>query len=110
MGQAKIDALATEEYHPKYQTHADDSAVKEAVRVIVASERAKKLDELQTSRGIRTRIHELLQSRAKVPNLPLEGAKNATEMRAQLELHHDHQTAHFQALWQHADELARRAT
>lgn len=113
MNQLKVNIRAAEHYNPLYKQHADDPEVKAACLKIVGEENARRvalqLDEVQWKRGIRTRIHELLQSRTEVPDPAIVPSTKAHELLPQLEEHHNEQTAHFQALWQHADLLAEEA-
>ena len=109
MNQERVNKIAQTHYHPLYRQHAEREDVKQACIQIVAIEKARGLDKVQTLRGVRSRIHELLQSVAPVPDPPLPPTTNATEARKNLDDHHEQQTAHFQALWMHADALANDA-
>ena len=83
--------------------------IKAGVAQIVEEEKARGLDALQTSRGIRTRVSELLQAHIEVVDPKMIPTTNARQMREQVENHHNHQTAHFQAIWQVTDELVKEA-
>lgn len=109
MKQAIVDKLAIETYFPYYAEHVNDPEVKTAVMVIVNEEHARGLNLVQTSRGIRTRVSEYLQSRIPVVDPKMIPTAVARQMREQVESHHNHQTAHFQAIWQVTDELVRNA-
>ncbi len=109
MNQARVNQLAAEVYGPKHKPVAEDPKVAKAVAKIVAEEKSKGWDDLQTTRSIRTRVSELLQAAIPVVDPKLEPSSSAAEMRAQLDDHHYHQTAHFQAIWGHVDALAAKA-
>jgi hypothetical protein len=109
MKQAVVNELATKQYYPYYKEHRSNPSIKQAVAAIVTEERAKHDDPLILSRGVRTRINELLQSRIPVVDPQMIPTSNARQMREQVENHHNHQTAHFQAIWQVTDELAKEA-
>ena len=119
INQAKVNKLAAEHYNPLYKKHADDTGVKAAALQIVKDQHARAgvewLDEVQTVRGIRTLIHAMLQEREPVPDPEIKLTDDdgkphrAHQLVPQLDAHFDEQTAHFQALWQHADALAEEA-
>lgn len=109
MNSQNVIKLADERYRPKYDRFMKDPAVKEGVAKIVAEETKRGGAKIQVSRGVRTRISELLQSMTEVPNPPAEPTGDVPTMRRYIEEHREHQNAHFHALWQLADKLANEA-
>jgi hypothetical protein len=107
--QAVVDRLASETYYPYYRDHASDPDVKLAVAGIVQEEIARGLSPEDTAMGVRTRVCEHLQSIVPVVDPAMIATTNARQMREQVEKHHNEQTAHFQALWQVADQLTASA-
>ena len=105
MKQAVVDKLASEKYYPYYRDHASDPDVKLAVAAIVQEETARGLSPEDTIMGVRTRVCEHLQTLVPVVDPKMLPTTNARQMREQVEGHHNDQTAHFQALWQVADQL-----
>lgn len=110
INQENVNRLAQDHYHSQHAEVASSDEIKSAVAQIVSEEKAKGLDELQTSRGCRTRIHELLQSKLPICDPPVSPTTNMGEMMQQMQQHHDHQAAHHQALWQHTDALYAEAS
>jgi len=114
MNQARVNQLAADVYHPQHKPLVWSDAVRAKALEIAKEEMQKPhaSDDLQFTRGVRTRIHEHLQSLVQVPELPLVDVSAQIKM-ADLDRHlrdnHEHQTAHFQALWQHTDVLAEEA-
>jgi hypothetical protein len=109
MNQDRVNKLALSQYFPLYQQLAEHTATKQLCLKIASEERARGLDQTQTMRGVRSRIHEMLQVYAPVPDPEIKPTSNATQARLSLDDHHEQQTAHFQALWHHADALALEA-
>ncbi len=107
MKQSVVNTLSEETYYPYYKEHSADPTVKAAVAAIIKEEGDRCLGLLQTTRGIRTRVSELLQGRIPVVDPKMIATTNARQMREQVENHHNHQTAHFQAIWRVTDELVR---
>lgn len=107
MNQERMRKLSAEKYWPAYAPRADNNEVKAEVAAIVQEEEARGLSPLQTSRTIRTRASELLQAQliAHLPNPAGVPTTNLGEMRRQVEEHHEHQTAHFHAIWQVVDVM-----
>jgi|HubBroStandDraft_5_1064220.scaffolds.fasta_scaffold20355_4 hypothetical protein len=107
MNQERMRKLSEEQYQPAYAAHMADNEAKAEVVAIVREEEARALTPLQTSRNIRTRTSELLQARLidQLPNPAGVPTTNLGEMRRQVELHHEHQTAHFHAIWQMVDKM-----
>jgi hypothetical protein len=105
MNQDRVNKLGAEHYGPMYAPHGIAPEVLADAKKIAFEEKARG----ETIRSVRTRIHEMLQSRVEVPDPPIAAA-TAAEARLKLEEHHDHQTAHFQALWKLADALAAAVT
>ena len=106
MNQEKVNKLALTHYQPLHRQHIEHPDTQQAATRIAEEEMQKGLDPKSTLQGIRTRIHEYLQSLAPVPDPPITPTSSATEARKQLDDHHEHQTAHFQALWQLTDVIA----
>ena len=109
MKQAIVDRLATETYYAYYKDHASDPDVKLAVAAIAQEEMGRGLSEEDLDRGVRTRVCEHLQSIIPVVDPKMIATTNARQMREQVENHHNHQTAHFQAVWEVADMLTEHA-
>jgi hypothetical protein len=107
--QAVVDRLASETYYAYYKDHASDPDVKLAVAAIVQEEGGRGLSPEETVMGVRTRVCEHLQSIIPVVDPKMIATTNARQMREQVENHHNHQTAHFQALWQVTDQLVQSA-
>lgn len=105
MKQERVNELAAGEYHPAYASIASRPDVLAEAGQIAARVRAKSLGEPHTTMGIRTEVSALLQEHCPVVDPPLKPSTKAAEMRDQLEEHHNHQTAHFQALWAHVDAI-----
>jgi hypothetical protein len=106
MKQAVVDRLATDTYYAYYKDHASDPDVKLAVAAIAQEEQARGLSPSDLRMGVRTRIHEHLQNIISVVDPKMIATTNARHMREQVEDHHNHQTAHYQAIWEVADQLA----
>ena len=109
MKQAIVDRLASETYYAYYKDHTSDPDVRLAVAAIVQEETARGLSPEDTVMGVRTRVCEHLQSVIPVVDPKMIATTNARQMREQVENHHNHQTAHFQALWQVVDQLVAHA-
>jgi hypothetical protein len=106
MNQERVNKLAISQYHPLYRQIAESAETKQHCQTIVAQERARGLDPKATMMGVRTLIHEYLQLKAPVPDPKIKPTESASEARRAIDEHHEHQTAHFQALWAHSDVLA----
>jgi hypothetical protein len=115
MSQAQIDKY-TEQFFPTYAVKVSAPEVKAAVKRIMEEEITRgteaKLSALDLSRGIRSRVSELLQLIVPLPDASIAvpaGPVDPGWLRKQLDDHHHAQTGHFTALWRHVDALAKEA-